>query len=58
MKMLLTALAFVVGTVAAGGLALARSDSPFYPDQFSNPNPPALVVGAESGIPWQYRVGK
>jgi hypothetical protein len=58
MKTLLAALALVVGTVAASGLAVARTDSPFYPDNFSNPNPPPLVVGAESGIPWQYRLGK
>lgn len=58
MKTLLAALALVVGTVAASGLAVARTDSPFYPDNFNNPNPPALVVGAESGIPWQYRLGK
>jgi hypothetical protein len=58
MKMLLTALALIVGTVAAGGLALARTDSPFYPDSFKNPNPPALVVGAGSGIPSPYRIGE
>jgi hypothetical protein len=58
MKTLLTALALVVGTVATGGLALARTDSPFYPDNFNNPNPPVQSVGAGSGIPWQYRLGK
>jgi hypothetical protein len=58
MKTLLTALALVVGAVSAGGLALARSDSPFYPDHFKNPNPPALVVGPESGIPSPYRIGE
>jgi hypothetical protein len=58
MKTLLAALALVVGTVAAGGLALARTDSPFYPDHLYNPTPPPLVVGGESGIPWQYRLGK
>jgi hypothetical protein len=58
MKTLLAALALVVGTVAASGLAVARTDSPFYPDNLSNPNPPPLGVGAESGIPWQYRLGK
>ncbi|HEX2448943.1 MAG TPA: hypothetical protein VHK26_12295 [Methyloceanibacter sp.] len=55
MKTLLAALALVV---AAGGLALARTDSPFYPDHLYNPTPPPLVVGGESGIPWQYRLGK
>ena len=58
MKTLLTALALVVGTVAAGGLALARTDSLFYPDNFKNPNPPALVVGPGSGIPSPYRLGE
>lgn len=58
MKTLLTALALVVGTVAASGLALAGTDSPFYPDHFKNPNPPALVVGPGSGIPSPYRIGE
>jgi hypothetical protein len=57
MKTFLTALALLVGTVAASGLALARTDSPFYPDHFSNPNP-LVPSSGESGIPWQYRVGK
>ena len=58
MKTLLTAIALIVGTVAAGGFALARSDNPFRPDHFNNQNPSASFLGAESGIPWQYRVGK
>lgn len=57
MKTLLTALALFVGTVAASGSALARTDSPFYPNNFSNPNPPVPLVGAGSGIPQQYRLG-
>lgn len=58
MKTFLTALALVVGTVAASGLALARTDSPFYPENFTNPNPPVPVVGAGSGIPLPYRIGE
>lgn len=58
MKTLLAALALVVGTVATGGSALARTDSPFYPAQLNNPNSTAPSGGAGSGIPWQYRVGK
>ena len=58
MKTLFTALVLVVGTVAANGSALARTDSPFYPDNFSNPNPPVPLVGAGSGIPQQYRLGE
>jgi hypothetical protein len=58
MKTLLAALALVVGTVATGGSALAGSDSPFYPAHLNNPNSPAASVGAGTGIPWQYRVGK
>ena len=66
MKTLLTAIALIVGTVAASGSALARTDNPFRPDHFNNQNPShfnnqnpsASSVGAESGIPWQYRVGK
>jgi hypothetical protein len=55
MKTLLTALVLVVGTVAAAGSASARTDSPFYPENFTNPNPPVPLVGAGSGIPQQYR---
>ena len=58
MKTLLTALALVVGTVAAGGSALARTDSPFYPQNFTNPNPPVPLVGTGSGIPLPYRLGQ
>jgi len=58
MKTLLAALVLVVGTFAIGGSALAGSDSPFYPTHLGNPNAPAASVGAETGIPWQYRVGK
>jgi hypothetical protein len=58
MKTLLTVFTLVVGTVAASGLALARNDSPFYPDHFKNPNPPVQVVGAGSGIPSPYRIGE
>lgn len=58
MKTLLAAITLVVGTVAASGSALARTDNPFRPDHFNNQNPSASSVGAESGIPWQYRVGK
>jgi hypothetical protein len=43
---------------ALGGPALASSDSPFYPDNFKNPNPPHALVGAGSGIPSQYRLGR
>ena len=57
MKTLLTAIVLVVGTVAAGGSALARTDSPFYPEHFTNSNPPVPLVGAGSGIPAQYRLG-
>jgi hypothetical protein len=55
MKTLLTALVLVVGTVAAAGSASARTDSPFYPENFTNPNPPVPLVRAGSGIPQQYR---
>jgi len=58
MKTFLTALVLVAGTVAVGGSASARTDSPFYPENFTNPNPPVLVVGAGSGIPQQYRLGE
>jgi hypothetical protein len=58
MKTLLAAIVLIVGTVAASGSALARTDNPFRPDHFNNQNPSASSVGAESGIPWQYRVGK
>jgi hypothetical protein len=58
MKTLLTAIALVVGTVAAAGSALAHTDSPFYPQNFTNPNPPVPVVGAGSGIPLPYRLGQ
>ena len=58
MKTLLTAVALVAGIVAAGGAALAGTDSPFYPHNFANPNPPAAVVGAGSGIPLPYRLGQ
>jgi hypothetical protein len=58
MKTLFTALILVVGTVAASGSALGRTDSPFYPDNFSNPNPPVPLTGAGSGIPPQYRLGE
>jgi hypothetical protein len=58
MKTLVTALVLFVGTVATSGLVLARTDSPFYPDNFSNPNPPVPLVGAGSGIPQQYRLGE
>ena len=57
MKTILTALVLVIGTVAAGGSASARTDSPFYPENFTNPNPPVPLVGAGSGIPQQYRLG-
>ena len=46
----------VLGTL--GGPVLASSDSPFYPDNFKNPNPPHALVGAGSGIPSQYRLGR
>ena len=42
---------------ALGGPALASSNSPFYPDNFKNSNPPHALVGAGSGIPSQYRIG-
>ena len=58
MKTLFTTLVLVVGTVAASGSGLARTDSPFYPDNFSNPNPPVSLTGAGSGIPQQYRLGE
>jgi hypothetical protein len=58
MKTFLIALVLVVGTVAAGGSASARTDSPFYPENFTNPNPPVPVVGAGSGIPLPYRLGE
>lgn len=58
MKTFLTALVLVAGTVAIGGSASARTDSPFYPENFTNPNPPVPVVGAGSGIPQQYRLGE
>ena len=58
MNTLFTALVLVVGTVAASGSALARTDSPFYPDNFSNPNLPVPLVGVGSGIPQQYRLGE
>jgi len=57
MKTILTALVLVIGTVAAGGSASARTDSPFYPENFTNPNPPVQLGGAGSGIPQQYRLG-
>jgi hypothetical protein len=57
MKTLLTALVLVAGTVAAGGSALAGIGSPFYPENYTNSNPPAPLVGAGSGIPAQYRLG-
>jgi hypothetical protein len=57
MKTFLTALVLVVGIVAAGTSASARSDSPFYPQNFTNPNPPVPLVGAGSGIPAPYRLG-
>jgi hypothetical protein len=57
MKTLLTAIA-LVGIIATGGSALARTDSPFYPENFTNPNPPVQVVGAGSGIPLPYRLGE
>jgi hypothetical protein len=58
MKTLLTALALVVGTVAINGLALARTDSPFYPDKFSDVSSPVPSLGSESGIPSPYRAGQ
>ena len=58
MKTFLTALVLVAGIVAAGGSASARTDSPFYPNNFANPNPPVPLVGAGSGIPAQYRLGE
>lgn len=58
MKTLLTALVLVVGTVGAIGSASARTDSPFYPENFTNPNPSVSLVGAGSGIPQQYRLGR
>ena len=42
---------------ASATVALAGSDSPFYPAQFQNPNPPHVSVGAGSGIPAPYRLG-
>jgi hypothetical protein len=51
------AVTMVVGTAAFGGLALARPDSPFYPDHLKNPNLPYPSVGAGSGIPSPYRLG-
>jgi len=58
MKTFLTALVLVVGTVAAGGSASAWTDSPFYPQNFTNPKPSVPLVGAGSGIPEQYRLGR
>jgi len=57
MKTFLTALVVIVGTIAAGGSVSARTDSPFYPENFTNPNPPVQLGGAGSGIPQQYRLG-
>ena len=58
MKTLLTALVLVVGTAAPVGSASVRTDSPFYPDNFNNPNPPVPLVGVGSGIPAPYRLGQ
>ena len=57
MKTLVTAIALVVGIIAANGSASAGSDSPFYPENFTNQHPPVPVIGAGSGIPAPYRLG-
>jgi hypothetical protein len=58
MKTFLKVLVLIAGTVAAGGSASARTDSPFYPESIANPNSSVPLVSAGSGIPEQYRLGR
>ena len=58
LKALAVVATLVVGTAAINGLALASPDSPFYPDRLNSANTSPPHLGAGSGIPWQYRVGK
>jgi hypothetical protein len=57
LQALAVAATLITITVAANSSALAGADSPFYPDQFKNPNRPHPSVGTGSGIPAPYRLG-
>jgi hypothetical protein len=58
LQALAVAATLITITVAGSSSVLAGADSPFYPDQFKNPNLPHPSVGAGSGIPAPYRLGE